>query len=37
MARNPYYLDRRGIRELEEVNIPSREEKQAVAGKEDSL
>ena len=37
VARNPYYLDRRGIREQDEVYIPSREEKQAVAGKEDSL
>ena len=32
MARNPYYLDRRGNSDQREVYIPSREEKQAVAG-----
>ena len=32
MARNPYYLDRRGGSDQREVYIPSREEKQAVAG-----
>ena len=32
VARNPYYLDRRGSRDQEEVTMPSREEKQAVAG-----
>ena len=32
MARNPYYLDRKGNSDQREVYIPSREEKQAVAG-----
>ena len=32
MARNPYYLDRRGGSDQREAHIPSREEKQAVAG-----
>lgn len=32
MARNPYYLDRRGGSDQREAYIPSREEKQAVAG-----
>ena len=32
MARNPYFLDRRGGSDQREVYIPSREEKKAVAG-----
>ena len=32
VARNPYYMDRRGRSDQREVYIPSREEKQAVAG-----
>ena len=32
VARNPYFLDRRGSSDQREVYIPSREEKQAVAG-----